>query len=129
MMSLIRRIKEEEGFRSRVYRDTEGFDTIGYGTKLPITEEEAEMLLRYRFDLAKKEIDYFCTEVVDEAKEIIYEMAYQLGVKGVLSFKKMFKALNDLDYKRAAEEMQDSLWFTQTPNRAKRLIKRMEELG
>lgn len=128
-MSLIRRIKEEEGFRSRVYRDTEGFDTIGYGTKLPITEEEAEMLLRYRFDLAKKEIDYFCTEVVDEAKEIIYEMAYQLGVKGVLSFKKMFKALNDLDYKRAAEEMQDSLWFTQTPNRAKRLIKRMEELG
>ena len=30
-MSLIESVKESEGFRDKVYKCTEGFDTIGYG--------------------------------------------------------------------------------------------------
>ena len=30
-MSLLENIKESEGFRNRVYKCTEGYDTIGYG--------------------------------------------------------------------------------------------------
>ena len=47
----IARIKIEEGFRGEVYDDTRGFATIGFGTLLPITENEAEWLLRHRLGL------------------------------------------------------------------------------
>ena len=30
-MSLLERIKHHEGYRSKVYKCTEGYDTIGYG--------------------------------------------------------------------------------------------------
>lgn len=38
-MSLIEEIKQEEGFSGTVYKCTEGFDTVGYGTKLPLTKK------------------------------------------------------------------------------------------
>jgi hypothetical protein len=37
----------------------------------------------------------------------------------------MFAALEKNDFKKAADEMQNSLWFSQTPKRAQRLIERM----
>ena len=49
-------------------------------------------------------------------------MAYQLGVEGVMKFKKMIAALQNGDYDRAADEMADSLWAKQTPSRAQRLM-------
>ena len=47
-MGLVDRVKEHEGFRSKVYKCTEGFDTIGYGfaiKDLELTEDVAEMIL------------------------------------------------------------------------------------
>ena len=55
-------------------------------------------------------------------------MAYQLGVNGVLKFKKMIEALRSKDYKEASKQGLDSLWAKQTPQRANRLMKRMSEL-
>ena len=46
--ALIERLKVNEGFRSRVYKCSLGFDTIGYGfaiKDLELTEKEAEYLL------------------------------------------------------------------------------------
>ena len=34
----------------------------------------------------------------------------------------MTAAVHDLDWERMADEMENSNWFRQTPNRAKRLI-------
>lgn len=48
MKSLLENIKESEGFRGVVYKCTEGFDTIGYGTRLPLVEEEAALVLEFR---------------------------------------------------------------------------------
>ena len=41
---LLEHIKLEEGFRGEPYTDTEGYPTIGYGTKLPLTQKEADLL-------------------------------------------------------------------------------------
>ena len=49
MNELLNRIKEHEGFRSRVYKDHLGFDTIGYGfaiKDLYLSEGLAELILR-----------------------------------------------------------------------------------
>ena len=129
-MSLIEDIKQEEGFSGTVYKCTEGFDTVGYGSRMPITKEEAELLLEYRLKAMKAQLTGYLydIDIKDEAWDILFNMSYQLGVKGVLNFKNMIKALKDNDYKEASIQMLDSLWAKQTPNRAKRLSDRMSKL-
>ena len=52
-MSLIENVKESEGFRSRVYKCTQGYDTIGYGfavKDLELSEEVSEIFLKEKLD-------------------------------------------------------------------------------
>ena len=56
-----------------------------------------------------------------QAKCVIIEMVFQLGIGGVSKFKKMWKALKQNDYQIASEEMLDSKWAKQTPKRAEEL--------
>jgi len=130
MSNLIEDIKLEEGYSGTIYRCTEGFDTIGYGSRLPITKEEAELLLEYRLKAMKAQLTSYLydLDIKQEAWDILFNMSYQIGVKGVLNFKNMIKALKNNDYKEASIQMLDSLWAKQTPNRAKRLSDRMSKL-
>ena len=130
-MSLLVEIKKEEGFMGNPYYDHLGFQTIGYGTKLPIDEYEAEMLLKYRLGKMMKELHARLDglDVPQEVWELLYHMAYQLGVSGVLKFKNMVKALQEKDFKQASVEMLDSRWASQTPNRAKRMAERMRAIS
>ena len=54
-------------------------------------------------------------------KDVVIEMCYQLGVGGFSKFKKTISYLQNKQFKDASEEMLDSLWAKQTPNRAKSL--------
>lgn len=129
-MGLIDDVKHEEGFSGTVYKCTEGFDTIGYGTKLPLNREESELLLNYRLNKAIGQIksSLYHLDIKQEAWEILFNMGYQMGLGGLLQFKNMIKALESQDYVEASRQMLDSLWAKQTPKRAKRLAKRMEAL-
>lgn len=130
-MGLLEDVKMEEGFSGTVYKCTEGFDTIGYGTKLPLTKKESEALLILRLSEttgAVKSSLYFL-EIEDEAWDILHNMGYQLGITGLLKFKKMIKALKVQDYNEASIEMLDSKWAKQTPTRAVRLSTRMRNLS
>ena len=132
-MSLIESIKENEGYKSTVYTDTLGFDTIGYGfaiKDLELDEEVCDLILDKKLD---KLIDAtnkkfpFLRELPQDKCEVIFEMVYQLGLNGVSMFKKMLKALENKDYDKAAAEMLDSLWAKQTPNRAIKLSNQMKK--
>lgn len=127
---IIEDLKHDEGFRGNPYTDTEGYLTIGYGTKLPLSRKEAEVLLKMRLDETIEDVNSRLSHlnIRKEAWDILYNMAYQLGVGGLLKFKKMLKALEKQDYKTAAKEGLDSLWARQTPNRARRLMAKMERL-
>lgn len=131
-MSLVYDVKTEEdsGFRSggKPYVDTEGYATIGYGTKLPLTEEECAMLLEHRLNKTINNVKstFYYLDIDDDAWEVLYNMAYQLGLGGLMKFKKMIKALRVCDYTTAASEGRDSLWYRQTPNRCERLMSRLE---
>ena len=51
--NLLEAVKLSEGFRDKVYKCTEGYDTIGYGfaiKDLIIDEDIAEMILRRKLD-------------------------------------------------------------------------------
>ena len=131
-MSLIESIKISEGYRDKVYKCTEGFDTIGYGfaiKDLILEEDICDIILERKLDKLKAKADAkfkFLKDIPQEKADIIYEMCYQMGVNGVSKFKNMLKALEAKDYYKASEEMLDSLWAKQTPNRALKMSNNMK---
>jgi lysozyme len=124
-------IKQHEGFRGRPYKCTAGKTTIGYGRNLddePLTQVEGEYLLVRR--LNKLEAD--CRMSVPNFRflsplrqEVLVEMAYQLGLGGLLKFVKMFNAIGLDDFITASNQMLNSKWAGQTPARANTLADRM----
>ena len=134
-------IKKHEGFRNKVYKDTLGKRTIGYGhlcvedwweDDKEYTQAELERIFDKDFDKAKDGASklYEGCEINDTAKGIIIEMVFQLGTTGVSKFKNMWKALKETppNYSVAKIEMLDSRWAKQTPNRAKELSNTMGEI-
>ena len=67
-------------------------------------------------------------DLPDEVQLIIANMMFNLGYPRMSKFKKMKLAVDNSDWKEAAIQMEDSLWFRQVTNRAKRLIDRMNTL-
>ena len=126
-MSLLDKIKEHEGFKSSVYQCTEGYDTIGYGfaiKDLEIDEDMAEKILIRKIAQLELKInnkfDWYHS-APEEAKEVVINMCYQLGISGFSKFKKTIYLLETEQYEEASVEMLDSLWAKQTPRRAKEL--------
>lgn len=124
------RIKFAEGFRAKPYLCSQGVPTFGYGLT-SITEYEAEWILRRRCRECAELVDgYLDNEKIslDEfRKKILYEMCYQIGFKGLIAFKKMWRAIRDFDYDSASAEMLASAWHRQTPARCEYLAKKMRE--
>ena len=127
MKDLLKRIKHHEGFRSRVYKCTEGYDTIGYGfaiKDLEMSEDIAEEILMQKVkNLIKRvraKFDWL-DSVPPEVQGVLVEMSYQMGLSGVCKFKNALKYMEHQNWERAADEMLMSRWHRQTPNRAKEL--------
>ena len=135
MKSLIKKIKEHEGYRSTVYQCTEGFDTIGYGfaiKDLKLSEEIcdiilAEKLAKLQFDISNK-FEWF-DDSPNLVKDVVTNMCYQLGLSGFSKFKKTIYYLETEQYEEASIECLDSLWAKQTPNRAKELSEQLASLA
>ena len=67
--------------------------------------------------------------LLPKAKEVIIEMVFQLGKRGVSRFAKMWEALGNQDYDEAANQMLDSRWHKQTKSRAESLATIMRSLA
>lgn len=61
----------------------------------------------------------------DLRQDVLMNMAFQMGVRGLLGFKATLNMVVHGDYASAADHMLDSAWARQTPNRAKRLALQM----
>ena len=121
---------EDEGFRGTPYQDTCGYATIGFGTMLPLTEEEARWLMMHRWqkirlelrDRVERDYDFDLDSGLDAtAVGALDNMAYNLGVPRLMQFKRMWGALIVKNYAEAADEMLDSRWASQVGARAQRL--------
>ena len=122
-------IKTEEGFSKTVYNDILGVPTFGYGFT-SLDEDEAELVLELKLSkLRKRIVSYLHNNEISLdsfRKDVLTDMAYNLGFDGMTKFRKMFEALKDMDYDRASKEMLDSQWFKQVPNRCSLLAQRMK---
>ena len=127
MNNLLERIKEHEGFREKVYKCTEGFDTIGYGfavKDLVLDKDIAEEILLRKVESlisrVRKKFNWLDT-VPQAVQGVLVEMSYQMGLSGVSKFKKALHAMQMFQWSVAADELLDSRWAKQTPNRAQEL--------
>ena len=122
--AVIKRLKTEEAFRGNPYQDTLDNETIGYGTKLPITQAEGAYLLRERLtatsDALLRAWAPFKT-LPGHVQEALLDMAYQVGVEGLLGFHDMLTALERGDYQAAKAAALSSHWAIETPHRAQRV--------
>ena len=68
-------------------------------------------------------------DLPEEAQLIIANMMFNLGRPRLSKFKGMKAGVDARDWKKAADEMIDSAWYRQVPNRAGRLVTRMKALA
>lgn len=130
MNNLLKSIVEHEGFSSKAYPDPlskgEPF-TFGHGLTT-ITESESLEIVKNRvtsiISALSIKLPYF-SNLPEDAKEVLVEMAYQMGVSGLLAFKKTLSLVKVGDYVGASKEMHNSKWAYQTPKRAATLSKKM----
>ena len=132
MSRLIEQLKRHEGLRLKPYRCTAGKLTIGYGRNLDdfgITENEAESMLITNADLVGNELVVklpVLRELNSAREEALINMAFNIGVSGLLEFKKMIAALENADYDEAAKQMLDSKWARQVGSRSAELARQMQ---
>lgn len=129
--ALIRQIRLHEGERLKPYRCTAGKLTIGVGRNLDdrgISREESAMLLDG--DIRLLEIELFralpwASALDDVRQRVLLDMAFNLGLPGLLQFKRTLEAIRTGQYQQAATMMLDSLWARQVGQRAERLSRMM----
>ena len=139
MIDTKKRIKEHEGFSPRIYEDSLGYKTIGYGHLVTIEDdfvideiyspEQLQGVFDKDYAIAEKDaqhiigtyLDVIWSEYSEKQKititSILTEMCFQLGLPRVLKFKLFIQALVNNDMEAAAKEMMDSRWAVQTKER------------
>jgi GH24 family phage-related lysozyme (muramidase) len=133
--NLKERIKSNEGFSSKPYKDQLGYLTIGYGhlilpnenilLKKQINKKELEEIFEKDFKKALSNFNntFKLFTLNEKESELLIEMIFQLGIKGCLKFKNLIKNIKKGNKHLVCFDMMDSLWYKQTPNRVKTLIK------
>lgn len=128
---LVRQLRGDEGEKPHVYVDSLGFYTIGVGRLVDkrkpgagLRSDEIAYLLNNdiedRINALNKRLPWF-QDLDDARKGVLVNMAFQLGVDGLLGFKRTLDLIRDGKYENAAAAMLESRWAEQTPKRAKRM--------
>lgn len=134
---LVADLKLDEGLKLHAYQDILGYWTIGHGRLIDerkgggITKAEAEILLYGDVERVQREVRQFIPWYPDQPETVqraLCNMAYQMGLKGLLGFRKTLELIRQGHYYEAASEAMDSKWAKQTPNRAER-VARLIRLG
>lgn len=123
-------LKVHEGLRLKMYKCSEGYNTIGYGFNLDaneIPESVADTLLEVMMEEVEEECATYgyWDELTEGRQAILIDLCYCVGPAGFGGFKKMHKALHDADYPEAAAQIMDSKFAVQTGRRAKELSELM----
>lgn len=131
---LARQLRRDEGVVEHAYIDSEGWTTIGVGRLIDkrkggrLRDDEIEYLLQN--DITEKTDELLrrlpWVADLDEARQgVLINMAFNLGVSGLLGFRKTLALVKAGDYASASVEMLDSKWARQVKGRATRLSEQM----
>lgn len=116
-------LKKHENLRLKMYLDSLGIPTIGYGFNLrdnPITQKIAQELLDLILTPIISQLSAYpwFTQLNENRQAAIADMAYNMGISNLLQFHRMLQALQERNYQEAASQMLNSLWAKQVGIRA-----------
>ena len=142
---LRKELEVDEGVKYEIYNDHLGYPTFGIGHLVRDTDPEhgqeigtpvSEDRVIEAFNKDVESVLNDCTilygnfsKLPEEAQLIIANMMFNLGRPRLSKFKGMKAGVDARDWKKAADEMVDSAWYRQVPNRAGRLVTRMKALA
>lgn len=142
---LRKELAEDEGCKYEIYLDHLGLPTFGIGHLItendpehgkPVGTVVEQERVQAAFDLDIAVTVHECHRLYDdfddlpeECQRIIANMMFNLGRPRLSKFKGMKAGVDARDWHKAADEMVDSKWYTQVPNRARRLVGRMRSLA
>ena len=142
---LRKELEVDEGVKYEIYNDHLGYPTFGIGHLVRDTDPEAGAALGTpvsedrvieAFNQDVETVLNDCTilyrdfnDLPEEAQLIIANMMFNLGRPRLSKFRGMKAGVDARDWKKAADEMVDSAWYRQVPNRAGRLVTRMKALA
>ena len=138
---LIKELRRDEGVEYVPYTDTVGIPTVGVGHNIqakalplswryPLTDAQVDQLLADDLEAVFKGLDkHMCwwRNLSYARQRVLANMAFNMGVQGLLGFKNTLKAVQDGRWNDAADGMMSSKWASQVKGRAQRLAKMMRE--
>ena len=139
LSDLKKRVELHEGKVNKCYADSLGKLTLGIGHLVtdednidPNKEYSDEFIYKLfdkDFDKAIEGAARVCQgmDLPDRKFGVFIEMAFQLGATGLSKFKKALAAARDHQWEECYDQLLDSRWYKQTPNRAKQLAMIMLE--
>ena len=138
-------LADDEGCKYEIYLDHLGLPTFGIGHLIkdadpehgqPVGTPVSEERVRQAFDLDILVTIEDChrlysdfDDLPEEAQLVIANMCFNLGYPRLSKFKNMKAGCDARNWHQMADEMVDSRWHDQVPNRAKRLVKRIRALA
>ncbi len=129
-------LREGEGLRLAPYKCTAGHLTVGYGHKLipgesrgPITQAYAEDLLTRDSAQAWRDAGAITGNDRSPERIVLTVMVYQLGFAGAKKHKRTVTHLLSQNYDKAVQEMHNSVWYKQTPERVHILTRYLNAVG
>lgn len=129
---LKQRLMTDEGIKQFPYKDTVGKLTIGIGRNLDdvgISQSEALYLLGNDIQRVSGQLDTkmpWWKQLDDVRQEVLVNMAFNMGIAGLLTFKDTLKAIFERRFDDASELMLKSKWAGQVGHRAVVLAQMME---
>ena len=122
---------KHEGIRQSAYQDHLGYWTIGVGRLIDsrkggnLSLDEVKYLLDNDITRCTKQLEdnlpYFLILTGNQQMGLV-NMCFQLGITGLLKFKKLLYAIQIQNKDKIKQEAMDSNWYKQTPNRAEEVI-------
>ena len=142
---LLDEIEADEGRVMHVYMCPAGKPTFGVGHMIrsddpevdlqlgdPVSERRVQWVFEHDVADALKDCRSLYknfNDLPEEVQKILGNMMFNLGLPRLSRFVKLRAAVLGRDWKEAALQMEDSLWFRQLPERSTRLINRMRRVG
>jgi lysozyme len=120
-------IERHEGRRNVSYKDSLGFPTIGIGHLLSRPISDAAVNQIFEDDLKDHAADLFKSlpwaKDLDEARQgALIDMAFNLGINGLLGFKNTLAAMQAGNWEAAALGLEQSKWYGQVKTRGPRIV-------
>lgn len=118
-------LENDEGRRNKIYKDSEGLDTVGIGHLVSNGFSDAVINLMFKEDIniaeqfLNKNLPWW-TNLSPIRQRVLLNMAFNLNTR-LLGFKNALFAMQAEQFVTAGAEMLDSKWARQVGKRAQRL--------